>query len=100
MRKFFLAAAVLGGFAAATPASALPVLNPLGTEAGQSRAESVALYCDRKGRCIRVKRPGYYYRGPVVRRSCGPGWRWNGYRCVSRGKAVIRAPGVKIKIRP
>jgi hypothetical protein len=103
MRNLLIAAAMLGGIAAATPASALPLGgNPLGTEAGQSRAESVALYCNRRGDCVRVKRPGY-----VVRPSCGRYQRWNGNRCVGgRSGVVIRGgnyrngPDVKVKIRP
>ena len=98
MRNLILAAAAFGGLLAATPASALPMVNPLGSDAGASRAESVALYCSRRGDCVRVKKPGYYFRDPVVR-SCGPGWRWNGYNCV-RNKVVIRGGGVKVKIKP
>lgn len=97
MRQFVVAAAVLGGIAAgsiaATPASALPMAHPLGAEAGQSRAESVALYCNNRGKCIRVKRPGYVYRSaPVVVRPAP----------YVRPGVVVRGggPDVKVKIRP
>ncbi|MEJ1157487.1 hypothetical protein [Prosthecomicrobium sp. N25] len=105
MRNLLLAAAVLVGAAAATPAGALPLGgNPLGAEAGQGRAESVALYCNRHGDCVRMKRPGYALRPAPVVRACGAYSHWNGYSCVRRSGVVIRegyrdSPDVKIKIR-
>ena len=98
MRNFALAAAVLGGLSAATPASALPMADPRGADAGAARAVPAALYCNKHGSCIKVKRPGYVLRGPVVR-GCGSGWRWNGHRCARNPGVVIKGPDVKVEIR-
>ncbi len=99
MRHFVLAAAMLGGFAAATPASALTMANPLAAEAGQSRADAVAWYCGPRGHCVQGPRRGYVARSGW-QPSCRPGFRWNGYDCVPRrGGVVLGVPGVSVRIR-
>ena len=98
MRNFAFAAALIGGMVTAGSASALPMSNPLGAEAGQSRATDVAWYCNNRGHCVKAKRFGYSVRPGWVP-SCGRGY-WGGYRCVyPRSKVIIRGHGPDIKIK-
>jgi hypothetical protein len=89
MRALTLAAALVGGIATVSSAEALPVTKMPSVDES-SLATNVAWYCNGRGHCVQVRRPGYVVRGGWAPR-CRATWRWNGYRCV--------APGVTIRVR-
>lgn len=93
----FAAGLAVAGFA--TSAAALPSAPRLAGAESAPRAETVAWYCDKRGHCIKAPRAGYVVR-PAWEPSCGPGWNWNGYRCVAPVVVVKPRPTVVVKPRP